>query len=72
MDGHKKTKGVDGFEPVEDSGVQSMACIYNYYKKYRYKTIVMGASFCNVDKILMLRGCHGLIISPKLLDELDK
>jgi len=72
MDWHKKAKGVDGFAPEEDPGVQSVAYIYNYYKKYGYKTIVMGASFRNVDEIIMLTGCDRLTISPNLLDELAK
>jgi len=49
-----------------------VAFIYNYYKKYGYKTIVMGASFRNVDEIIMLTGCDRLTISPNLLDELAK
>lgn len=70
MDWHKKTKGVDGFKPEADPGVQSVTSIFNYYKKHGYKTIVMGASFRNKDEILMLAGCDRLTISPKLLDEL--
>jgi len=72
MDWHKKAQGVDGFAPEEDPGVQSVHYIYNYYKKFGYRTIVMGASFRNVDEILMLTGCDRLTISPKLLDELAK
>lgn len=72
MDWHKKTKGVDGFEPEEDPGVESVTYIYNYYKKFGYKTIVMGASFRNIGEILMLTGCDRLTISPNLLDELAK
>lgn len=72
MDWHKKTKGVDSFEPEEDPGVESVTYIYNYYKKFGYETIVMGASFRNIDEILMLTGCDRLTISPKLLDELAK
>ena len=33
------------FEPLEDPGVVSVTNIYNYYKKFGYKTTVMGASF---------------------------
>ena len=29
----------------EDPGVLSVANIYNYYKKFGYKTIVMGGNF---------------------------
>lgn len=36
------------YAPQVDPGVQSVTKIYNYYKKYGYKTVVMGASFRNV------------------------
>jgi transaldolase len=45
MDWHKKKEGKDGYEAVDDPGVKSVSQIYNYYKKYGYETIVMGASF---------------------------
>mmetsp|Transcript_3035 Transcript_3035/g.4659 ORF Transcript_3035/g.4659 Transcript_3035/m.4659 type:complete len:352 (-) Transcript_3035:152-1207(-) len=70
MDWHKKAKGVDGFAPSEDPGVMSVTAIYNYYKKYGYNTIVMGASFRNKEEILELAGCDRLTISPALLQEL--
>ncbi|ESO98564.1 hypothetical protein LOTGIDRAFT_142681 [Lottia gigantea] len=60
------------YEPLEDPGVQSVTKIYNYYKKYGYKTVVMGASFRNTGQIIGLAGCDLLTISPKLLDELSK
>lgn len=72
MDWYKKNDGVDGYSPKEDPGVQSVTTIYNYYKKYGYKTIVMGASFRNIGEILQLAGCDKLTIAPSLLDELDK
>uniref|UniRef100_A0A1B6J096 Uncharacterized protein n=2 Tax=Homalodisca liturata TaxID=320908 RepID=A0A1B6J096_9HEMI len=59
------------FAPHEDPGVQSVTKIYNYYKKYGYKTVVMGASFRNAGEIRALGGCDLLTISPKLLEELD-
>jgi len=59
------------FAPQEDPGVQSVTKIYNYYKKYGYKTVVMGASFRNIGEIKALAGCDLLTISPKLLEELD-
>ena len=40
-----------------------MTAIYNYYKKFGYKTIVMGASFRNTQQILDLAGCDNLTIS---------
>ena len=70
MDWYKKAKGVDSFEPAEDPGVLSVTAIYNYYKKYGYETIVMGASFRNTGEILELAGCDRLTISPQLLEEL--
>lgn len=48
-----------------------MTQIYNYYKKYDYKTTVMGASFRNIGEIVELAGCDLLTISPALLKELD-
>lgn len=53
-------------------GVKSVTKIYNYYKKFGYKTIVMGASFRNTGEIKALAGCDFLTISPKLLGELLK
>lgn len=70
MDWYKKNDGVDGYKPEEDPGVKSVTAIYNYYKKYGFKTIVMGASFRNVDEILELAGCDRLTISPGLLEKL--
>ena len=54
-----------------DIGVQSVTRIFNYYKKFGYKTVVMGASFRNTDQILGLAGCDLLTISPSLLGKLD-
>ena len=47
----------------EDPGVASVKAIFNYYKKYGYKTIVMGASFRNTGEITELAGCDYLTIS---------
>ena len=52
--------------------MQSVTRIYNYYKKYGYKTQVMGASFRKVDQILNLAGCDLLTISPDLLETLQR
>jgi len=54
----------------EDPGVSSVKAIFNYYKKYGYKTIVMGASFRNTGEITELAGCDYLTIAPALLEEL--
>lgn len=59
-----------GFAPEADPGVVSVTEIYNYNKKHGYNTIVMGASFRNVQEILQLTGCDRLTISPKLIAEL--
>ena len=57
---------------AEDPGVQSVQEIYTYYKKFGYKTEVMGASFRNIGEILELAGCDLLTISPELLDKLSE
>jgi len=71
-DWHKKSKGVEDIPREEDPGVASVLKIYNYYKKYEYKTQVMGASFRKVEQILDLAGCDLLTISPDLLGKLQK
>jgi len=58
------------YKKEEDPGVKSVQAIFNYYKKYGYKTIVMGASFRNTGEITELAGCDYLTISPNLLEEL--
>ncbi len=70
LDWHKHSTGKD-YQGAEDPGVQSVTAIYNYYKKFGYKTVVMGASFRNIGEITSLAGCDLLTISPKLLAELD-
>jgi transaldolase len=54
----------------EDPGVKSVHQIFNYYKKYGYNTIVMGASFRNIGEITELAGCDYLTIAPNLLEQL--
>jgi transaldolase len=56
----------------EDPGVRSVDEIYTYYKKFGYKTEVMGASFRNVGQIIELAGCDLLTISPELMKELSE
>jgi len=48
------------------SGVKSVTQIYNYYKKFGYKTVVMGASFRNAGQITALTGCDLLTIRSAL------
>lgn len=70
LDWHKAHSGHD-FSAEEDPGVLSVRQIYDYYKTYAYKTIVMGASFRNMGEILALAGCDRLTIAPPLLEELE-
>ncbi len=71
LDWYKKDTGKD-FHGADDPGVQSVTKIYNYFKKFGYKTVVMGASFRNIGEITELAGCDLLTISPQLLGELEK
>ena len=71
LDWHKKDRNVEEIAPEEDPGVLSVKKIYNYYKKFDYKTEIMGASFRNIGEILELAGCDLLTISPALLNELS-
>ncbi|MGY5451986.1 transaldolase [Agarivorans sp. MS3-6] len=71
MDWYKAKEGRD-FEAHEDPGVISVANIYNYYKEHGYETVVMGASFRNINEIIELAGCDRLTISPSLLKELKQ
>ncbi|KXJ58055.1 MAG: transaldolase [Colwellia sp. Phe_37] len=70
LDWYKKDTGRTEYLASEDPGVVSVTSIYNYYKAKGYKTVVMGASFRNIDEILELAGCDRLTISPNLMDEL--
>ncbi|MDD4970567.1 MAG: transaldolase [Paludibacter sp.] len=71
LDWYKKDRGVTEIAAPEDPGVKSVQEIYNYYKKFGYPTIVMGASFRNIGEIIELVGCDALTISPSLLKELE-
>ena len=70
LDWYKKDTGKD-FHGADDPGVQSVTRIYNYFKHFGYKTVVMGASFRNLGEITELAGCDLLTISPHLLGELE-
>lgn len=67
-----KSTGQKDYELLDDPGVKSVTKIYNYYKHYDYKTVVMGASFRNTNQIKALAGCDLLTISPKLLEQLQE
>ncbi len=69
LDWHKKNAGHD-FAPADDPGVLSVRRVYEHYKKFGYRTEVMGASFRNKGESLELAGCDLLTISPALLEEL--
>ena len=71
LDWYKKDRGVSEIPAPEDPGVLSVGQIYNYYKKFGYNTIVMGASFRNIGEIIELAGCDALTIAPSLLKELE-
>jgi len=70
LDWYKKDTGRD-YAPEEDPGVHSVRTVYNYFKKFGYKTEVMGASFRNAGEITELAGCDLLTISPALLAQLN-
>lgn len=69
-DWHKKERGAE-IPADDDPGVASVTRIYNYYKKFDYKTQVMGASFRKTEQIVRLAGADLLTISPDLLDDLQ-
>ena len=66
LDWYKKDTGRD-YPAAEDPGVLSVRAVYEYYKKFGYKTEVMGASFRSTGEIIELAGCDLLTISPGLL-----
>jgi transaldolase len=70
LDWYKKDTGKD-YQGADDPGVQSVTKIYNYFKRFGFKTQVMGASFRNIGEIRELAGCDLLTISPTLLHELE-
>jgi len=64
LDWYKASTKKD-YAAQDDPGVKSVQAIFNYYKKYGYKTIVMGASFRNVGEITELAGCDYLTIAVR-------
>ncbi|KAG0679862.1 sedoheptulose-7-phosphate:D-glyceraldehyde-3- phosphate transaldolase [Pichia californica] len=71
LDWYKAKTGKE-YTSETDPGVLSVRQIFNYYKKYNYNTIVMGASFRNTGEISALAGCDYLTISPGLLEKLSE
>lgn len=72
LDWYKQKHNKSGYEAQEDPGVLSVKEIFNYYKHFGYKTVVMGASFRNKEEIIELAGVDYLTISPQLLKELSE
>ena len=70
LDWYKANNADVDYSGANDPGVQSVTHIYDFFKKHDYKTIVMGASFRNINEIQLLAGCDRLTISPGLLSEL--
>lgn len=70
LDWYKKNEGGD-YSAETDPGVLSVTRIYRYYKKFGYKTIIMGASFRNTGEIEQLAGCDRLTIGPNFLEDLS-
>ncbi|HEY8606721.1 MAG TPA: transaldolase [Noviherbaspirillum sp.] len=68
-DWYKKSSGQE-YTGADDPGVQSVKRIYTYFRKFGYRTEVMGASFRNTSQITELAGCDLLTISPDLLQKL--
>jgi transaldolase len=71
LDWYKKNEPTRNNDGANDPGVESVTEIYHYYKKFGYKTVVMGASFRSSSEIIELAGCDLLTISPQFLQELQ-
>jgi len=70
LDWYQASGAIREYDAESDPGVLSVKKIYDYYKQFDYKTVVMGASFRNQQQIEMLAGCDRLTISPALLGSL--
>jgi transaldolase len=70
-DWYKKKRGSE-IVADEDPGVASVTRIYHYFKKFGYKTQIMGASFRKVGQVVRLAGCDLLTISPDLLAKMQQ
>jgi transaldolase len=71
-DWYKAARKVDQIPVEDDPGVRSVSQIYNYFKKFGYKTEIMGASFRTKEQVMALCGCDLLTIAPNLLAELSQ
>ena len=70
-DYYLKERGVKDIPADQDPGVASVVRIYNHYKKFDYKTQIMGASFRKIEQVMLLAGCDLLTISPEILTDLE-
>jgi len=70
-DYYLKARGVKDIPAEQDPGVESVVRIYNHYKKFDYKTQIMGASFRKTEQVMLLAGCDLLTISPDILLDLE-
>ncbi len=70
-DWYKAKRKVDQIPVEDDPGVHSVTQIFNYFKKYGFKTEVMGASFRTKEQVMALCGCDLLTIAPDLLAQLS-
>lgn len=70
-DWYKKNNPEIAYTVDNDPGVESVRNIYQFYKMYGYKTVVMGASFRTPEQVLALNGCDRLTVSPQLLAKLQ-
>jgi transaldolase len=71
-DFYKARDKKESYPPVDDPGVVSVRNIFQYFKKYGFKTVVMGASFRTKEQVIELAGCDLLTVSPQLLEELSQ
>ncbi len=71
LDWYKASTKQD-YSPQDDPGVKSVQQIFNYYKKYGYETIVMGASFRNIGEVTELAGCDYLTIAVSVLTKYSR
>ena len=69
-DWYKAARKVDQIPVEDDPGVRSVTQIFNYFKKFGFKTEIMGASFRTKEQVMALCGCDLLTIAPNLLAEL--
>ena len=69
-DWYKAQQNTEHFAAENDPGVLSVQRIYQHYKTQGYNTVIMAASFRNIEQIYALAGCDKLTISPTLLNQI--